>query len=94
MAGNSHLTDTSLTSTPIKSSKHTIKTLNKASPSQRESQSVHVNSLADKKRRGKFLPLNHLPNDGVKIVNLIPSGNVTVRSPQDSQTKTKNIAAV
>ena len=27
------------------------------------------------------------------MVNLIPSGNVTVRSPQDSQTKNKNIAA-
>ena len=27
------------------------------------------------------------------MVNLIPSGNVTVGNPQDSQTKTKNIAA-
>ena len=41
------------------------------------------------------LNVGNLPNDGVKIVYLNPSGNVTVRSPQDSQTKTliKNIAA-
>ena len=41
------------------------------------------------------LNFDNLPNDGVKIVYLNPSGNVTVRSPQDSQTKTliKNIAA-
>ena len=41
------------------------------------------------------LNVDNLPNDGVKIVYLNPSGNVTVRSPLDSQTKTliKNIAA-
>lgn len=41
------------------------------------------------------LNVDNLPNDGVKIVYLNPSGNVTMRSPQDSQTKTliKNIAA-
>ena len=35
-----------------------------------------------------------LPNDGVKIVFMNPSGNVTVRIPRDSQTKTlvKNVA--
>ena len=34
-----------------------------------------------------------LPNDGVNIVFMNPSGNVTVRIPRDSQTKTlvKNI---
>ena len=34
-----------------------------------------------------------LPNDGVKIVFMNPSGNVTVRIPRDSQTKTlvKNV---
>ena len=34
------------------------------------------------------LNVDNLPNDGVKIVYLNPSENVTVRSPQDSQTKT------
>ena len=38
VAGNSQLTDTCLTSTPIKSSKHTLKTLKNASPSLRKSQ--------------------------------------------------------
>ena len=35
-----------------------------------------------------------LPNDGVNIVFMNPSGNVTVRIPRDSQTKTlvKNVA--
>ena len=35
-----------------------------------------------------------LPNDGVKIMSMNPSGNVTVRIPRDSQTKTlvKNVA--
>ena len=35
-----------------------------------------------------------LPNDGVKIVFMNPSGNVTVRIPRDSRTKTlvKNVA--
>lgn len=41
------------------------------------------------------LNVDNLPNDGVKIVYLNPTGNVIVRSPQDSQTKTliKNIAS-
>lgn len=41
------------------------------------------------------LNVDNLPNDGVKIGHLNPYGNMTVRSPQDSQTKTliKNIAA-
>ena len=35
-----------------------------------------------------------LSNDGIKIVFMNPSGNVTARIPRDSQTKTlmKNIA--
>ena len=37
-------------STPIKNGKRTLKTLKKASPSQRKSQSVRANSLADKIR--------------------------------------------
>lgn len=41
------------------------------------------------------LNIDNLPNDGVKKVYLNPSGNVSVRGPQDSQMKTliKNIAA-
>ena len=37
-----------------------------------------------------------LPNDGVKIMSMNPSGNVTVRIPRDSQTKTlvKNVATI
>ena len=41
------------------------------------------------------LNVEGLPSDGVKILYLNPSGNVTVRIPRDSQTKilVKNIAA-
>ena len=41
------------------------------------------------------LNVENLPSDGVKILYLNQSGNVTVRIPRDSQTKTlvKNIAA-
>ena len=41
------------------------------------------------------LNVENLPSDGVKILYLNPSGNVTVRIPRDSQNKTlvKNIAA-
>ena len=41
------------------------------------------------------LNVEDLPSDGVKILYLNPSGNVTVRIPRDSQTKilVKNIAA-
>lgn len=41
------------------------------------------------------LNVENLLNDGVKIIYLNQSGNITVRIPRDSQTKTlvKNIAS-
>lgn len=38
------------------------------------------------------LNVDDLPNDGMKIVFMNPSGNVSVRIPRNEQRKVKNIA--
>ena len=116
------------TSTPVKTSKRTLDTPEKASPPWRKSKSVRINSPAGKtpfrevspaksrkslafasenientsiaplERENEMLSklnVEDLPSDGVKLLYLNPSGNVTVRIPRDSQTKilVKNIAA-
>ena len=119
---------TATTSTPVKTSKRTLDTPEKASPPWRKSKSVRINSPVGKthfrdvspaksrkslafagenientsslslERENEMLSklnVENLPSDGVKILYLNQSGNVTVRIPRDSQTKTlvKNIAA-
>lgn len=118
---------TSTESTPVKSSKRTLDTPDKASPAWRKSKTVRVNSPAAKspsiesstsakgksrkslsstethmpstvsKREDEMLHrlnIDDLPNDGMKIVYMNPSGNVVVRIPRNEQTKAvvKNIA--
>ena len=118
---------TSTESTPVKSSKRTLDTPDKASPAWRKSKTVRVNSPAakspsiesstsakGKSRKSLSFTENHmpstvskredemlhrlniddLPNDGMKIVYMNPSGNVVVRIPRNEQTKAvvKNIA--
>ena len=116
------------TSTPVKTSKRTLNTPEKASPPWRKSKSVRITSPVGKtpfrevspaKSRKSLafagenrentssaslegendmlckLNVENLPSDGVKILYVNESGNVIVRIPRDSQTKTlvKNIAA-
>ena len=114
---------TSTESTPVKSSKRTLDTPDKASPSWRRSKTVRINSPAAKspsaqssmsarkslsfrenrlqstvsKREDEVLHrlnIDDLPNDGMKIVYMNPSGNVVVRIPRNEQTKAvvKNLA--
>ena len=118
---------TSTESTPVKRSKRTLDTPDKASPAWRKSKTVRVNSPAakspsiesstsakGKSRKSLSFTENHmpstvskredemlhrlniddLPNDGMKIVHMNPSGNVVVRIPRNEQTKAvvKNIA--
>ena len=108
------------TSTPVKNSKRTLETPEKASPSWRKSKSVRVNSPASKRPLREVSPaksrkslsfsgenissydLMERENEMLSRLNVIiyqtivnQSGNVIVRIPRDSQTRTlvKNIAS-
>ena len=50
--------------------------------------------LVQESKMLSHMNVEDLPNDGLKIVFMYPSGNVTVRIPRDSRTKTlvKNVA--
>ena len=50
--------------------------------------------LVQESKMLRHMNVEDLPNDGLKIVFMYPSGNVTVRIPRDSRTKTlvKNVA--